>query len=621
MRSLVTTSLMLFLLTACGQESDTDQNEAANSAAPPNPTTLSETERLNVWFDERYEESLFMSPQTLTRLGRKELYDQINDASEEAAEERLQWRAQTVAELRDNFDYDALTQDAKISYDIWVYQNESAQAMAPFRRHGYIFEQMNGAHAGGPNFLINMHRVDNEADMQAYISRIEGISRAMDQLLVRAKVGAEEDVRPPRFAYEFVIRESEALISGAPFDGEGSTADAPLYADAKTKIEAILEAGEIGEARATELLAEVEQALLESFRPAYQSVIDWLGEDFQNTDQIPMGVGALNNGAAYYQASLKRMTTTDLTSDEIHNIGLNEVARIRLEMEKIKDQVGFNGSLQEFFTFVKTDSQFQYPNDDEGRQGYLDDSTSFISVMRNKLPDFFGRLPKAELDVRRVEAFREQDGAPQHYMSGTPDGSRHGVYYAHLSDMTSMPKYDMESVAYHEGIPGHHMQISIAQELDGVPEFRKRSGFGAYVEGWGLYAEYLAKEMGGFEDPYKDFGRLNAEIWRAIRLVVDTGLHAQGWSQQDAVDYFLENSSIAEGAIRAEVRRYLVMPGQATGYKIGMLKFLELREKAQQELGSQFDIREFHDTVLGGGALPLSVLERIVDDWIAETKV
>ena len=229
-------------------------------------------------------------------------------------------------------------------------------------------------------------------------------------------------------------------------------------------------------------------------------------------------------------------------------------------------------------------------------------------------------LPKAELVVKRVEAFREQDGAAQHYQTGSTDGSRPGVYYAHLSDMNSMPKFDMESVAYHEGIPGHHLQLSIQRELEGVPEFRKLAGFTSYSEGWGLYAELLAKEMGGYQDPYKDFGRLNAEIWRAVRLVVDTGIHAKGWTEQQAVDYFTENSSISAGQIRAEVRRYIVMPGQATSYKIGMLKILELRERARSELGDQFDIREFHDTVLGGGALPLSILERVVDEWIAKTK-
>ena len=619
MRNTIASLFVTAFLVACDQPSVPAVDQTSTAEPGSTTTEINESERLNQWFDARNEEALAMSPMTLTGLGRKELYDQIDDFSEAAEQEQLAWQAQTVEEMRASFDYNALSTVAKASYDLWVYQYESNLAVAPFRRHGYIFEQMSGSHAGMPNFLINMHRVDSEAEMQAYISRIAGIARSMDQLVVRAQVGAEEGVRPPRFAYQIVIRETMSIISGAPFDAD-SDVDSPLWSDAKKKIEGLLADDEIDEARARQLLSEVEQALLDSFGPSYQAVADWLQADIVNSDRQPRGASALNNGAAYYQAMLSRMTTTDLTADEIHSIGLNEVARIKQEMETLKEQVGFTGTLQEFFTFVKTDSRFLYPNDDEGRQGYIDDTTAFIDAMREKLPDYFGLLPQAELEVRRVEAFREQDGAPQHYQAGTPDGSRPGVYYAHLSDMNAMPEYDMESVAYHEGVPGHHLQISIARELTGVPEFQKRFRATAFSEGWGLYSELLAKEMGGFEDPYKDFGRLNAEIWRAIRLVVDTGLHAKGWSQQQAVDYFKQNSSIADAAIAAEVRRYLVIPGQATAYKIGMLKILELRQKARAELGERFDIRAFHDTVLGGGALPLSVLERVVDNWIEEIK-
>ncbi|MBT3860071.1 MAG: DUF885 domain-containing protein, partial [Gammaproteobacteria bacterium] len=546
-------------------------------------------------------------------------YDQIDDASEEAGEQRLQWRAQTVEQLQSNFDYDALSSDAKISYDIWIYQYETARAMAPFRRHNYVFNQMRGSHTSLPNFLINSHTVSNESEMQAYISRIVGIARSIDQSLYRAKLGAEENVRAPRFAYEIVSEQSLALITGAPFDSQANV-DAPLWADAKVKIEALLSEGEIGEARARELLSEVEKALLETFEPSYQSLIAWLQEDYQNTSQQAMGVASLNNGDNYYQASLESMTTTTLSADEIHQLGLNEVARIKSEIEIIKQQVGFEGSLEDFFTYTKTDGRFYYPNDDEGRQGYLDDAASYIAVMREKLPDYFGLFPQAELEVRRVEAFREQDGGAAHYRTGTQDGSRPGVYYAHLSDMAQLASHKMEATSYHEGIPGHHMQLSIQRELTGVPEFRKTASFTAYIEGWGLYAELLAKEMGAFEDPYKDFGRLGSEIYRAVRLVLDTGIHAKGWSEEEANTYYRENSALPDGKIRSEVRRYFVMPGQATSYKIGMLKILELREKARSELGEKFDISAFHDTVLGGGALPLSILERVVDNWISEVQ-
>jgi uncharacterized protein (DUF885 family) len=337
-------------------------------------------------------------------------------------------------------------------------------------------------------------------------------------------------------------------------------------------------------------------------------------------EETPTGVSRHPNGENFYSYMLRNSTTTELSADEIHEIGLAEVERIQNEMETIKQQVEFDGTLQEFFDFINTDDQFFYPNTDAGRQAYLDDAKMYIDSLEVKLDDYFGIQPKAGLVVRRVEPFREQDGAPQHYMPGTPDGSRDGVYYVHLSDMTSMPKSVMEAIAYHEGIPGHHMQVSIAQELESVPRFRRQEYQNAYVEGWALYSEKLAKEMGGYKDPYSDFGRLVSEIWRAIRLVVDTGLHAKGWTEEQAFHYMAENSSIAEGAIRAEVRRYMVIPGQATGYKIGMLKIQELREKAEQELGENFDIRGFHDTILGSGSLPLHILESEVDRWIEDVK-
>jgi uncharacterized protein (DUF885 family) len=357
-------------------------------------------------------------------------------------------------------------------------------------------------------------------------------------------------------------------------------------------------------------------ALLQNFETAYRDVLTWLETDIDNADVIATGVGKLPDGEAYYSYRLANSTTTNLTPEEIHQIGLDEVARIHTEMEQIKNQVGFEGSLQDFFKFVRDDEQFYFPNTDEGRQEYLTTATELLDEMKPKLPEFFGRLPKADLVVKRVEPFREQDGAAQHYFSGTPDGSRPGIYYVHLSDMSGLSLVDLETTAYHEGNPGHHMQSSIAQELEDVPEFLKQAFFGAYVEGWALYAEYLAKEMGAFSDPYSDFGRLNGELWRAIRLVLDSGLHAQGWTEQQAITYMTDNSAIPESAVLSEVRRYIVTPGQASSYKIGMLKIQELRALAQEQLGEKFDIREFHDIVLGSGALPLSALDKLVNEWI-----
>ena len=310
-----------------------------------------------------------------------------------------------------------------------------------------------------------------------------------------------------------------------------------------------------------------------------------------------------------------------MTADEIHQVGLDEVERLRGEMIALKDRVEFDGDLDAFFAFLNEDKQFRFPNTDEGRQMYIAEATAAIDTIKTSLPDYFGRLPKADLVVKRVEAFREQDGAAQHYFPGTPDGSRPGTYYAHLSDMDAMPIPELEVIAYHEGIPGHHMQISIAQELDSVPTFRTQAGFTAYTEGWALYSEWLAKEMPGtYEDPYSEFGQLSSEIWRAIRLVVDTGMHAKGWTEQEAVEYFDNNSPVPLTSIKSEIQRYLVIPGQATSYKIGMLKIQELRREAEAELGEDFDIKGFHDTVLGGGALPLELLERRVNAWVTSQK-
>ena len=608
MRALPAVLLAALVAAACEREAPLPTPQ------PVGATAERESSRLNAWLDARYEEQLDFSPLTKTRLGRKEDYDRIDDLSEAAAEARLMWLRASVVELERAFDRDLLTPEAQTSYDLWRYGLERSETAWPFRRRGYVFHQMQGPHTFLPQALINFHRVDEEADIVAYVTRLGEVGRALRQALEAARVAAGEGVHAPRFAYDAVVQQSRAVITGAPFGGTG---DSPLYADVNAKLAALVAAGKIDGARADALRAAAAAALTEHVEPAYEELIAWAGADRANSDEVATGVWKLPDGPAYYEERLAASTTTAMTADEIHELGLAEVDRIHAEMVAIKEQVGFEGTLQEFFASLRNNPRFLFPNTDEGREGYLQTSRDYYGVIQERLPQYFGLLPKAGLVVRRVEAFREQPGAAQHYQAGTPDGSRPGTYYVHLIDMASMPKVELESVAYHEGIPGHHMQISIAQELTGVPMFRTQTGYTAYTEGWGLYAERLAKEMGAYQDPYSDFGRLGAEIWRAIRLVVDTGLHSKGWTEQQAVDYFLANGPTSEGQVRAEIRRYIVTPGQATAYKVGMLKILELRERARTQLGDRFDIRGFHDTVLGGGALPLAILERRVDDWIA----
>jgi uncharacterized protein (DUF885 family) len=611
MRVLAALLLVAIAVVGCEREAP----PAITSSAATAERVERETARLNEWLDARYEEQLDFSPLFKTQLGRKDDYDRVDDFSESADDVELEWLRATVRDLERDFDRALLTPEAQTSYDLWRFGLERAEAGLPFRRRGFVFHQMSGPHTGLPQGMINFHRVDDEADMAAYVTRLHEVARALRQNLERAQLAAQEGVHAPRFAYDAVIEQSRALITGAPFGGTGNS---PLYADANAKLAALVAAGKIDAARADELRAAATAALTDAIQPAYEEIIAWATADRANSDEIATGVWKLPDGLAYYNERLAASTTTSMTAEQIHDLGLAEVERIQAEMEAIKQQVGFDGTLQEFFASLRGNPQFLFPNTDEGREGYLQTSRDYYGAIEARLPEYFGLLPKAGLVVKRVEAFREQPGAAQHYVQGTVDGSRPGTYYVHLLDMNSMPKGELESVAYHEGIPGHHMQISIQQELTGVPQFRTQARYTAYSEGWGLYAERLAKEMGGYQDPYSDFGRLGAEIWRAIRLVVDTGLHAKGWTEQQAVEYFLANGPTSEGQVRAEIRRYIVMPGQATAYKVGMLKILELRDRASAALGDGFDIRGFHDAVLGGGALPLAILERRVDEWIAD---
>ena len=600
---------------------------AQNTAETASPAVTAEqiaaeTARLNDWFESQYETQLAFSPIQQTFQGKSENQDRLDDFSLEAQMAQLNWQRASVAEMKASFDYEKLTADAKISYDIWAYQLEAAERANEFRTNAYIFNQMTATHAFFPQLLIAFHRVQTAEDMENYIARIRGTEVALDQLITLSKEAAATGVRPPRFSFESVIDSARQIITGAPFtDAEN---DSSIWADAKSKIATLQEAGTIDATQAEALTSAAREALLANWMPAYERLIAWQQEDMSNASEQSQGVASLPNGTAFYNERLANQTTTALTAEEVHQLGLEEVARLRAEMETIKNSVGFDGDLKAFFTMLresKDDRTHYYPNTDEGRQGYIDDATAAIENIKSKLPDYFGILPKADLEVRRVEPFREQAGAAQHYFPGTPDGSRPGVYYAHLLDMGAMPKGELEVIAYHEGLPGHHMQISIQQELESVPTFRTQVGFNAYAEGWGLYAEILATEMEGtYTDPYSDFGRLGSEMWRAIRLVLDTGLHAKGWSEEQAVQYFMGNSATPEAQARSEVQRYMVLPGQATSYKIGMIKIQELRRNAEAALGDKFDIKGFHDTVLGGGSVPLNVLERMVDQWVASVQ-
>ena len=611
MRRIPALSLLALALAACSPAPSDPPAPATSAVAGAEDAS----QRLNAWFDTKYEQYLQMSPMQLTFLGRKDHNDRLDDMSEAALRQRVDWLQASVREMESQFDRAQLDPAAQLSWDLWKRQYEEARDSLPWAAHGYPFNQMGGAHATVPTFLINFHKVEDERDYLAYVSRLAAVPVMFDQLLARATASAATGIRPPKFALQGVIDQSRKVIAGAPFD---AGADSALWADAQAKADALVKDGKLDPARADALKVQARAALLESVQPAYARVIAFAEGQLPQALDNPAGVGTTHpDGAAFYAHQLRDHTSTAMTAEQIHALGLAEVARLRAELARVQQQLGIEGSLDDFFRQVQADPKRLYPNTDAGRQAYIDDATARIDNIKQHLPAYFGLLPKADLVVRRVEAFREQDGAAQHYYPGTPDGSRPGIYYAHLSDMASMPKTELEVIAYHEGLPGHHMQISIAQELTGVPQFRTQYRTTAYSEGWGLYSEWLAKEMPGtYEDPYSEYGRLMSEMWRAIRLVVDTGLHAKGWTEQQAVDYFRANSSVPDAAIRSEIQRYLVMPGQATAYKVGMIRIQELRRKAEAQLGERFDIRGFHDAVLGGGALPLDLLEQRVDGWI-----
>lgn len=608
MRALIRTGVFLAALAGC---------PTALSAAPTSAEIARNSADLIAFLDAEYEKQLRFSPEELTSQGRKDQYGLLDDRSEAAADRQLAWYRQSVADMEARFTPETLSEDARLSYEMWKENLERAEVSTRWRRNRYVFARGN-ATTGIPNFLINQHRVDEKSDLVAYISRVGLIDEAMDQLLARARAAQADGIHMPGFTYDQSMGEIERMTTGAPFDnGE----DSALFADGRAKIAGLLTAKKITADEARRFEKQLSDAMTLQMKPSYDRVAAFLAADKANAQKPDrQGATALPGAPDFYNDALYLSTTTRMTADKIHELGESEVARIQSEMEKVKGAAGFKGTLEEFFLFMRTNQKFLLPNNDDGANRYLKLADDYLAGMKMKLPEYFGTLPKADLVVKRVEPFREQPGGAQHYMKGTPDGSRPGIFYAHLSDMNAMPTYPLEDIAYHEGWPGHHMQISIAQELTGIPRFRTQSGYSAYWEGWGLYAEALAKEMGFFTDPYNDFGRLSGELWRAIRLVVDTGIHSKGWTQRQAEDYFKANSPLPEATIRSEIERYILHPGQATSYKIGMITIQKLRANAEDALGERFDIRAFHDAVLDGGALPLPVLEEKIRRWIEGRK-
>ncbi|MCK5425182.1 MAG: DUF885 domain-containing protein [Emcibacter sp.] len=613
--TLITTTALITMLTlsGCGEGENTQKNNTQNEQAVKTETQQTESERLNARFEEIFMRDVMDSPEFQTFLGMKDDYGKWTERTEEKAAADHASAIDDLKKLQTEFDYDKLDEATKLSYVLALRSLKEQIEGYKWRFHNYPVNQLFGWQSRMPAFLINFHRVTSVADAEAYISRLEGVKTSADQRMAGMKRNQEKGVLPPKFVFPYAIDDAKNLLTGAPFsEGEDST----LLADIKKKVSSLkLE----DEAQAADLIKQAENALLTSVKPAYEDLVALL-ESQLAVATTKDGAWKLPEGEDYYNYRLRIITSTDMTAPEIHQLGLDEVARIHGEMREIMKTVKFEGSMQEFFEFTRTDKQFYYPETEEGKQAYLDKAVQLIDTMKGRLDDVFISKPEADLTVKAVEAFREKSAGKAFYNGPAIDGSRPGIYYANLYKMSEMPTYQMEALAYHEGIPGHHMQLAIMQELKDIPKFRKFGGYTAYVEGWGLYSEYLPKEMGFYSDPYSDFGRLAMELWRACRLVVDTGLHYKKWTREEAIDYLATNTPNAHGDVVKAIERYIVMPGQATAYKIGMIKIQTLREMAKAELGDKFDIREYHEVVLRDGALPLSILEDKVNDWIASKK-
>ena len=587
----------------------------SDAVATEQAEALSEDQELMAFFEELFQRNLANSPILQTQIGMKgESYGEWDDFSDAEAIRQYEQTVADLERLRSEFDLDLLSEQSQVSYRIFEFLQERAIADHDYRFHGYAFSTMNNPMTFPVTFLQNNHRVDDVSDAEAYISRIIAFEEAGNQLIDGVNLAADRGIVPTSFSFEPVIKDSKNLLKGAPFDD--SEDESALLSDFRSKVGRL----EIDQDEKDRLINEAIAALEGPYQSTVEKFVARV-EELRETSHGPNGVWALPGGKKYYENRIAFWTSEKgMSAREVHKIGLADVKRIRGEMKDIMNDIGFEGTLQDFFTFLRTDPSNFFPNTEEGKQAYLDQSKAYIDAVYDDVDEYFNILPKAPLEVRAVEEWREETAPIAFYNRPTPDGSRPGIYYTNLKNMTTKQKHEMETIAYHEGAPGHHFQIAIQQELEGVPTFQKFAFFGAYLEGWGLYAERLAKEQGRFTDPMQDFGRLQNEMLRAARLVVDTGVHSKKWTREKAIKFMLDNNPMTETEVTKEVERYIDLPGQAISYKIGMIKILALRDKAKTELGDKFDIRDFHDTVLKNGAVPLPVLEDLIDAYIAEKK-
>ena len=596
-------------LSACKPATET--TSAATAEPETSPAPISEDQRLATFFEELFERDVNQSPEFQAYLGRKtEDYGRWDDYSEAHAETQNQQTQNDLKRLQQEFDFDALSENSKMSYRIFEYDQQQSLRNYQWRHHNYAISPMNDISSSLAAFLQNIHQIENIKDAEDYISRLEGIQTVLHEVVKQLQHGESMGVIPPKMVYPKVLPAAQNLLKDAPF--EETAEDGVILADFRSKLEQL----ELEQEDKEILLNDAANALSGSFRNGYQELITEL-QRLQAIADNNHGIWSLPDGEAYYANRIQNWTTVVRPVDEIHELGLAEVTRIRAEMQQIMEEVGFEGDLAEFFVYVRNSPENYYEKSDAGREEYIRDATALINGIYDIADQYFNVLPKAPLEVRRVEPWREDGASTAFYDGHSPDGSRPGIYYINQKDMNAVQKHIQNSLAYHEGAPGHHFQIAIQQELQDIPQFRRFGGYSAYSEGWALYSERLAFEAGLYEGlPMRNFGRLAEEMKRAVRLVVDTGMHAKQWPLEQSIEYMTANTPMATDDIERQIKRYYVLPGQALSYKVGMLTILDLRQRAEQQLGEKYDIREFHDVVLKNGALPMQILGDVVDAYI-----
>ena len=571
---------------------------------------------LNHFYEKVFIAFALDNPELLSSIGIAEKFGyrahnaHLADASVERAFKDQARARQNLADLQ-RYDFAKQSPSQQLSTRILTWFLQNAVEGEKFAFHNYPVNQLFGIQNGLPDFMANIHRVADRKGAEHYLSRLSEWGRQFDQVIAGLKYREERQITPPRFVVQRVLKEMRGFVGKPVAENILSTSFAKKLAklkDLSTEDQAALQ-------------AQVEAAITSNVYPAYQRLIDYFAalEPKTTTDD---GVWKLPDGETFYARQLHTFTTTRMSPQQVHDLGVSEVARIEAEMRAILDTQGHTGGTpSEWLLKLQKEERFLYPNTDAGRQAAIADYTSQITESLERSKETFGLMPKAKIEVQRIPEFKEATAAGAYYQRPALDGTRPGVFYANLRDMKEVAKFGMKTLAYHEGVPGHHFQIAIAQELKGLPTFRGIVPFTAYTEGWALYTEWFAKEMGLYEnDPYGDLGRLQAEMFRAVRLVVDTGIHSKRWTREQAIAYMVGQTGMSESEVVSEIERYIVNPGQACAYKVGMLKIRELRTRAQQTLGVKFDNKKFHDVVLGNGALPLEILEQLVDEWIAVTK-